>query len=678
MSNPSKTLIPGTPLCNGKYIVEHVIGSGGFGITYQARHAMMDHVFAIKEFFISGKCVRNTQHNTVLIQDITADIFNKYKRRFVDEARLLANLDHKGIVRVIDVFEENGTAYYAMPFVQGQTLQKKVETLGPLSIGDTINYIAQLTESVAYIHKNHILHRDLKPDNIIITPNHCTMLIDFGSARQFINDEVQHHTAILTQGYAPPEQYSATSKKGNYTDIYALGGILYFCLTGRTPLDGMTRSIEPLPEPISINPSIPPHINHAIMKALELQPANRHQTVEEFRNDILGNVEESPSFDIDREAQQRQLEERQRQNEERMRIEQEKMRAESAAREAELREEKDWLDAKKSNSVVSWKNFIQHYPSSKHLNEAQKHLLICSENETLSNCRTIEGYQAFMQAFPNSSHIDFAKRKIEELEKVRIIEDNKAWESYLQSKSTEKLKKYIATYPNGIHAQEAKNVLKGKARKKTIIILSGLAFLLIAAVIAYLLWPTEGKAWKKAQKENTFESYSTYLDSYPIVGGDPVINEHIREARHNLFIQAGDDIEQLQSVSLKCTNCREDTIATNKIASLLCSTANAQLQQLEQIYSNYTPTVNTFNDLWQRLSRLEKSNKIRPERIDEIQQTKEQMSSAIEKKCLNELDALRCDDASIIRDAEKNLSELKQAKMIPSQTQEIIDNTLNK
>ena len=283
-----KQLAVGTTLCNGKYVIERVIGEGGFGITYFARHTLLNHAFVIKEFFVSGRCVRDTHHHTISLQDISPETFAKYRQRFVEEAKTLINLDHPGVVKVVDIFEENNTSYIVMPFVEGETLQHIVDTRGKLPYDVAVNYIAQLSEAVAYIHDRHILHRDIKPDNLMITPENKVVLIDFGSAREFVNDEVQRHTAILTQGYAPPEQYASTSRKGNYTDIYAIGAVFYFAVTGEKPIDSASRSIEQLVEPIKLVPNLPVEANRPIMKAMQLKPEDRHQTIQEFMIDLVG------------------------------------------------------------------------------------------------------------------------------------------------------------------------------------------------------------------------------------------------------------------------------------------------------------------------------------------------------------------------------------------------------
>ena len=296
-------LAPGTKL-NGRYVIERVIGQGGFGITYYAKHEILDHAYAIKEFYISGHCSRNTAMHTVILQGMDENMYEKYKQRFIEEAKTVVALNHPNIVKVVDVFEENNTAYMVMSFIEGTSLQKMVENNhGPLPYELTVNYMGQLSDAVAYIHSKHILHRDIKPDNVLITPDNKAMLIDFGSAREFVNDKTQRHTSILTQGYAPLEQYNSVSRKGNYTDIYALGGVYYFCLTGTTPADATARLLEvdtgndPLKQPKDINPNVTDAVNHTIMKAMELKPENRYQTVAEFQNDLLGYDDALPMPD---------------------------------------------------------------------------------------------------------------------------------------------------------------------------------------------------------------------------------------------------------------------------------------------------------------------------------------------------------------------------------------------
>jgi serine/threonine protein kinase len=282
-----KELKAGATLQNGKYIIERTIGAGGFGITYYVRHSGLNRYLAVKEFFLSGYSVRNTYAKTVQIQGISGDVYEKYRQKFIEEAQTLARLHHPNVVEVMDIFSENNTSYMVMPFVEGLTLQELIEQKGRLDYATAVNYIAQLSEAVEYIHGMDILHRDIKPENIIITSENKAILIDFGSAREFIHDKTQAHTSILTQGYAPLEQYSTNSRKGAYSDIYSLGAVFYFVLTGQKPIDAAARTMEIMPEPQALISSIPDEANRTIMKAMQLKPENRQQRVEEFMEDLL-------------------------------------------------------------------------------------------------------------------------------------------------------------------------------------------------------------------------------------------------------------------------------------------------------------------------------------------------------------------------------------------------------
>ena len=287
-----------TRLFNGKYVIEKKIGEGGFSQTYRAIQVGLNRPVCIKEFFPSGRCVRDTMNLSVRLQNITEDLFQKYRQRFVEEAQTLAKLHHPKIVEVIDIFDENNTSYMVMPFVEGFSLQTIVKRKGRLSCPEAINYIAQIADAVSYIHSMHILHRDIKPDNVIVTPDNKVVLIDFGSAREFVHDEVQRHTAILTQGYAPPEQYSAESRKGNYTDIYALGAVLYFAVTGEKPTDSSCRFMDGLKAPSEIVPGLPPEVDKTIMKAMALRPEYRYQSVHEFMVDLVGEHAANETIEV--------------------------------------------------------------------------------------------------------------------------------------------------------------------------------------------------------------------------------------------------------------------------------------------------------------------------------------------------------------------------------------------
>lgn len=283
-----KTEIPsGASLCGGKYVVEKTLGSGGFGITYLARHVTLGKKYAIKEFFLKGYNIRDNDTNNIVLQGIAAVDFEKLKHRFVEEAQTLAKLNHESVIKIIDIFDENGTSYMVMPFVEGITLQQMVDRYGVMEYDIAVNYIVQICDALSYIHSKSILHRDVTPDNVIVSSDQKVILIDFGSARKFDNDKTQRHTTIVKKGFAPLEQYSANSKKGAYTDLYSLGAVFYFLLTGERPIDATERTQETMKEPIELNPNIPKQINAVILKAMDMDTSCRYQTASEMAKDIM-------------------------------------------------------------------------------------------------------------------------------------------------------------------------------------------------------------------------------------------------------------------------------------------------------------------------------------------------------------------------------------------------------
>ncbi len=279
----------GITLQSGKYRIERVLGQGGFGITYLAYQTTFQDNVVIKEFFLNGFCVR-AEDNTVHSINLPTGEFGKFKDRFLQEARFLYKLKgNKNIAEVVDFFEENGTAYMVMPFIAEEDVEKytRKQPNNRLSEAEAIDFMAQTANALAIVHANHILHRDIKPSNLLRKHDGTVVLIDFGSARELLSGEFsQAMSTIISAGYAPPEQYNVSAKRGPFSDIYAMGGTLYRLITGKMPLDATMRSIEDLPEPISLNATISEHVNAAIMKAMQLKPANRYQNVAEFIADL--------------------------------------------------------------------------------------------------------------------------------------------------------------------------------------------------------------------------------------------------------------------------------------------------------------------------------------------------------------------------------------------------------
>ena len=275
-----------TLLQGGKYKIERFIASGGFGCTYEAYHTILDERVALKEFFVSDFCNRDekTGQVTVGTQSKVA-LYGKLKKKFLDEARALYKMKHPGIVRVTDVFEENGTAYYAMEYIDGQSLSDVVKKRGKLPEAEAVDYIRQVAEALKYVHILNRLHLDIKPGNIMLNKEGKAVLIDFGASKHY-DDETGENTSTLlginTKGYAPVEQVNQSFKSFSLaTDIYALGATLYKLLTGITPppstlLHSEEATLAPLPSNVS------PSTRKAVESAMQLLRKNRPQSVEEW------------------------------------------------------------------------------------------------------------------------------------------------------------------------------------------------------------------------------------------------------------------------------------------------------------------------------------------------------------------------------------------------------------
>ena len=224
-----------------EYRIESVLGAGGLGATYLATDINLNLKIALKEYLPVDCSARATDH-AVHARTGPADgeAFDWGLRRFLDEARTLASFHHPNIVRVMRFFEANHTAYMVMECVEGQPLSTWMNDRRPLSQNDLLNIVGALAGGLAVIHKTAYLHRDIKPANIFMRTDDSPVLLDFGSAREIKGGD-QEITAMVSPGYAPLEQYHAHGKQGPWTDLYALGGVMYWMITGTKPVEAAAR-----------------------------------------------------------------------------------------------------------------------------------------------------------------------------------------------------------------------------------------------------------------------------------------------------------------------------------------------------------------------------------------------------------------------------------------------------
>ena len=276
-------LPPGTRLQNGKYQIVRTLGQGGFGITYLALHETFGEV-ALKELFLNAPnvyCTRSaTEQQGARVVPNQKALFETFKQRFREEARMLYKLRKiEGVVKVHDFFDENGTVYLPMEYLKGEKLQDYVQVRGRLPLGEGIPILQSLAQTLQKVHQQGVLHRDIKPANIIIGDSREVTLIDFGIAREYVDDSTEH-TTYHTPGYAPPEQKIASLKLGRYSDIYSLGGTAYFMFTGIAPQSSDERHIRDYVSPAQLVPELPGPIVMLIDRCLALRPEARFQDME--------------------------------------------------------------------------------------------------------------------------------------------------------------------------------------------------------------------------------------------------------------------------------------------------------------------------------------------------------------------------------------------------------------
>jgi serine/threonine protein kinase len=244
----------GAILQGGRYQIERELGHGGFGFTYLATQKGLNRKVAIKEFFMRDYCERDANTSQVSLGTSgSREMIERFRRKFIKEAQNIAMLNHANIIRIYDVFEEHGTAYYVMEYLDRGSLAEMVKQRGRLTETDALRYIRQIADALSYIHERKMNHLDVKPGNILIDETDHVVLIDFGLSKRYDDEGNQTSTTPvgISHGYAPFEQY----RKGGVgtfspaTDIYSLGATLYKLVTGETPPEADVVGEDGLPVP---------------------------------------------------------------------------------------------------------------------------------------------------------------------------------------------------------------------------------------------------------------------------------------------------------------------------------------------------------------------------------------------------------------------------------------------
>ncbi|MDR1293493.1 MAG: serine/threonine protein kinase [Bifidobacteriaceae bacterium] len=290
-------LRPGEILA-GRYLVGRPLGQGGFGITYLAFDLTLQIKVAVKEYMPAGLIAREGDRTSVvLLSDRHESDFQANKQKFLDEARILAQLsDTPNIVTVQNFFLENNTAYFTMEYVDGMSLKDVVAGAGGrLGFDQTARFLEPIAAALAQVHARALLHRDISPDNVVITATGQSKLLDFGAARFALGDE-RSLSVILKHGFAPEEQYRTHGRQGPWTDLYALAATFYYCLTGSRPPDAIDRlHQDTLVPPSALGVALPAYAEAALMRALAVRAEQRYQSMGQFVAGLAGREVPAPT-----------------------------------------------------------------------------------------------------------------------------------------------------------------------------------------------------------------------------------------------------------------------------------------------------------------------------------------------------------------------------------------------
>ena len=290
MSATDDVLAPGTRLDGLE--IERVLGAGGFGVTYLARDLGLDAWRAVKEYLPQSWGARRRDGTVGPRTGSDAEDYRWGLERFLDEARMLARFKHPHIVQVHRVFEAGGTAYMVMEYVEGRTLASLPDAEGPLEESRVRDVLDALTDGLSSVHAAGLLHRDISPDNVMLRPDGTPVLIDFGAARHGLGEHSGALSSVLKPGYAPLEQYPPGRGQGPWTDIYGLGALAYWALSGARPTAATERTrrdpLRPLSEAAARDVSS--GLSSAVAAALSVYPEDRPQSLDEWRTLLHGGT----------------------------------------------------------------------------------------------------------------------------------------------------------------------------------------------------------------------------------------------------------------------------------------------------------------------------------------------------------------------------------------------------
>ena len=539
MTNRASALQPGSHIVDLQ--INAILGVGAFGITYLVTDPAIGTRFALKEYLPAKLVNRHGDGQVVPLDEQSAADFAKGLKLFLSEARIVAALDHPNIVKVLRYFEANGTAYFLMPYYQGQPLHQLLEARGAFNREEAKGLMLPLMDALEYIHKQGVVNQDIKPANIYITEQGDPVLLDFGVAAA--GERASGNGPRLgSEGYAAPEQSDPEGPIGPWTDIYGLASTLYRCVTGRIPTPAAIRrealdigERDPLTSFAELAPTgLYGGLTDAIEAGLKVPWQERpkdigiwkksfksldwHRSVvataktdsyekesrewlpmvllATFITTMVGigiflltekSPEQGPSISATSPGELSPA-------------------GSPAARErqATAEELERWQGAVDADTVLGYRRFIADYPDSIYRVQADTQLDILDEKywEELAAEDSVPAYEDYLEVFPDGLHQADALQRIEAIQKAEAKKererlererlDNLAWETANSERTVASFDRYINDWPAGLHIEEAtriRRLLKDQS--------------------------DDDKAFQAALKLNNKDAYQAYIDAFP-------------------------------------------------------------------------------------------------------------------------------------------------------------------
>ena len=284
--------LPLQTILYGKYLVGKVLGQGGFGITYIGWDIALERKVAIKEYYPSGQVSRSpgTRNLTWYTTEAAEQAHRDGIQMFLKEARKMSKVDGiPGVVRVLDLFQENGTAYIVMEFIEGVTLKAKLQQTGPLPWEQVRELFLSVIQTMAQVHKAGLVHRDLSPDNIMLLPDGSVKILDLGAAKDLSINSGASSMQVAKSGFSPLEQYTQRGGSGPWTDVYSMAATIYYTLTGKLPPNAIDRlDKDTLSWENAALLALPPQTLKALQKAMAVQAQNRTQSMDVLGQGLMG------------------------------------------------------------------------------------------------------------------------------------------------------------------------------------------------------------------------------------------------------------------------------------------------------------------------------------------------------------------------------------------------------